>query len=212
MLELVRYREWTETLGEDREWKIQTFQNGFLAKLHEVSASFNSFVITKDFNRYFFFVDNVDVKGLKGSLYSIESPVEVNLCESYGDSVKEAIRNSTLCRKEEGEDEEVVTIHLDYDYSTKERMWWRSISRVKAVAERIARASMGVWYYLGGDNFVVFTNLKGLARAQGELRGLDVIKAGIGIGKTAREALKGSAEALKELRARRDKRVEVVHA
>ena len=211
MLELVKYREWTETLGEDREWRIQVFQNGFLARLHEVSAEFSSFVITKDYNRYFFFVDNVDVPRLRSGLYSLKTPVEAIVCESYGRSAKEALRNSTLCVREEGMDEEVVTIHLDYDYSTRERMWWKNISRVRTTAQRVAKASEGVWHYLGGDNFVVFTNLRGLAKAQGELSKLDVIKAGVGIGKTAREALKGSAEALKKLRARRDRRVEVVH-
>ncbi|MCD6084318.1 MAG: GTP cyclohydrolase IIa [Desulfurococcales archaeon] len=214
-IEFVGYREWTESLGPDREWYIQLVQ----ARLYEVVQSF-----VKDFNgmalplRYdiqlIFMPSEVNVKDfifeLKQYLIPYSpTPTKVVLC--CGKPI-EVLRK---CREVQGggdyyeevcgDDSQLVVAHADLNYftlRTRSQGAYNSFVVVLNLVSTIASElrDKAIVQYLGGDNLVAITSEEYLEDVLKSLTSKDSIKIGVGISKYPRKAFEAAAKALSILR------------
>lgn len=215
MLELVGYREWTESLGPDREWYIQLVQ----ARLYQVIQSF-----VKDFNgmalplRYdiqlLYLPSDIDVKDFVYQLkqylkpYS-PTPIRVTLC---CDDPVEALRrckelqySGDYYEEECRDDNELVVAHADLNYftlRTRDQGAYQSfivmLNLVGTIASELS--DKAVVQYLGGDNLVAITSEEYLEDVLSSLTSKDSIKVGVGVSKCPRRAFEAAAKALGILR------------
>jgi len=214
-IEFVGYREWTESLGPDREWYIQLVQ----ARLYEVVQSF-----VKDFNgmalplRYdiqlIFMPSEINVKDfifeLKQYLVPYSpTPTKVVLC--CGKPI-EVLRK---CREVQGggdyyegvceDDSQLVVAHADLNYftlRTRDQGAYNSFVVVLNLVSTIASElrDKAIVQYLGGDNLVAITSEEYLEDVLKSLTSKDSIKVGVGISRYPRRAFEAAAKALSILR------------
>jgi len=224
-VELYHYREWTETLGYDREWKIQMAQSKLSFFVNRFSSRINAFPLMTRMDRFLLIADGVDNRGLEFLFSRLKDISDTPLrgCLSFGTSLLEAERRASLCVRglEQGEisvndypDSEVVAVHADVDSFTEftERSStytsFRKSMEVMIGLQRVAEEMGGLVQYLGGDNFMIFTSregLKGLLESSPE-----GVKMGVGICENPRCAVARSTEALTRIRETRDTRWRIV--
>jgi GTP cyclohydrolase IIa len=107
----------------------------------------------------------------------------------------------------------VAIAHLDINNITGEtasdgvsRSYHRVLSLLGRIA-RIAEGGGGIAQYLGGDNILVILPPVNYMTVVERLVEEDDLKVGIGVSRTARDALRLAARALRELRHTRDRRI-----
>jgi len=214
VIRLVGYREWTESLGPDREHIIQLTQ----AKLHEALVrAFSGLGAFAHPARYDYMV--AITNGLSGEEIGTAvnevrkvSPVPVFSGTAAAESPREAERLAfklaldNTVRNISVVDEEVAMAHIDLVNSTEMTLEtsgygvyeyvWSIMSQV-----RISISSLGgLVFYLGGDNMVaVLGSNPNLMELEGMAKLLRV-RVGVGIARRSREAMKLATEALDELR------------
>jgi len=214
-LEFVGYREWTESLGPDREWYIQLVQ----ARLYQVVQSF-----AKDYNgmalplRYdiqlLYLPTDIDVKDFVFQLkqylkpYS-PTPTRVVLCCGNPIEVlrrcKELRCSGDYYEEECRDDSELVVAHADLNYftlRTRDQGAYQSFIVVLNLVSTIASelSDKAVVQYLGGDNLVAITSEEYLEDVLSSLTSKDSIKVGVGVSKYPRRAFEAAAKALEILR------------
>ncbi len=225
VLEQIGYREWTESLGSDREWLIQRVQAELYIALQDVASRYGAFSMPIRYDYMLILSSNVGYEAHVDILNVARSysKVKVRIASSCGINPLEAEAKAfkLLAETEIGgltytscPGEEVVAIaHLDLNNitgTTAQEGITRSYNKILGLLGRIAKIAEsegGITQYLGGDNILVILpplNYIGLTE---KLIGEDDLKAGIGVSRTAREALRLAAKALHELRLMRDKRI-----
>ncbi len=219
MLELSGYREWTESLGPDREWRIQVTQARVYAAVQEEAAQHGGFVLPMRYDYMLILSSGMTREQLWRVLRAASkvSPVPVRMgsaCSPTPLAAEQAAFSALQyagpgkveyeeCRWREG----AAVAHIDLNNVTGLTLRlgaYKAYRIVVEVAEKIAGRLVpagGVIQYLGGDNLLAILpvdgGIYGLVR---EAISFSDLKAGIGVSRTYRRALALAADALHAIR------------
>lgn len=225
VVELKGYREWTESLGEDREWIIQGSQASLYKALQEVAARRGGFVLPMRYDYMLVLSSNLDEEDHR-EIWEVarqNAKVRARLASSCERTPLEAEQKAWsmlksgekdfMYRRCEMEETSVVS-HLDVNYitaSTREEGVTRTYHSMLNLVGRlsdIAEPRGGIVQYLGGDNVLAVLPTEGYLNVTLSLMKEANIKAGLGVARRAREALALAARALHEIR--RERRVSLI--
>ena len=220
VIELVGYREWTESLGYDREWIIQRTQAELYRAAQLRASELGGFIIPIRYDYMLLLASNLSERDHRKILKTIKkySPVEPKMASACSETplAAEEAASNLLLQTKEGEvyydrcsRREVAVIgHVDADDITG---LTRSIGAYKAymkVLEVLSylRSGLSKWgaitEYLGGDNILTvlppsdFHQALEQIKEVGELK----LKIGVGVAPNFRKALILAAEALSDIR------------
>jgi len=216
---LLGYKEWTESLGYDREWRIQIVQSNLVKSLMEVCHEVEAFPLPLRYDSFLVIVDGVSNDNILKIINSIKSssPVKVKACVEYGKTPREAQERASECLNKNSEeinikeynDENVVSVHFDLNGFTeisKRESIYNTFIYIMDIYVKIAKFIYnlgGVIQYLGGDNILGFLNENNFEEVLNLVK--YNLKIGIGIAKTPMKAVTLAAEALDEIRKNREK-------
>ncbi len=205
------YKEWTESLGNDREWLIQRVQATIDKVASEEIAKCGGFYLPTRRDVLIFLLNNVPFECAKNALRALEkvSPVALRTSLGYGGTPLEALRQRRLSREPEAP---LAAVHIDMDaFSNHEHyVGYVNVIGIYSQILSLALGFGGLGAYLGGDNIIIFLDTKD-HNAFSELvsQMYPQFKIGIGIAKTPREAVAKAASSLAFLRRDRRKRIHV---
>jgi GTP cyclohydrolase IIa len=226
-MEFIGYKEWTESLGYDREWKIQDIQSSIYKVVNDEISRVGGFALPVRYDGLIILADGIP----SGSLLEIYtkvkeiSPSKVSACIGYGKTPREAEINAHNCilNSLSGEpkfdtfyDDNVVACHFDYNnftLLTRELSFYNAYMRIMRLYSKLSEIIYdigGITQYLGGDNMIAFIDEDTLDKIIKIVENMDEIKVGIGIGKNARSAMAGATRALDEIRSKREDKWKVV--
>lgn len=225
VLEQISYREWTESLGSDREWLIQRVQAELYLALQDIATRHGAFSMPARYDYMLILSSNVGYEELAEILDVAKSHSKVGVRMASSCDLNplgaEAKAFKLLSKTEVGgltytscPGEEVTAIaHLDLNNITEATAYEgvaRSYHRVLSLIGRlamVAESGGGITQYLGGDNILVILPPLNYISLTERLVVEDDLKAGIGVSRTAREALRLAAKALHDLRVARDRKI-----
>ncbi len=218
LIELVGYREWTESLGEDREWIIQYAQADTYRRLQHAAANLGAFVLPLRYdymlvvstglsqNEHMLILDEVRLSSrIPVRMVSIsgETP-RLIVEEAY--KLLDSVPLGTL-KFLPGNDGLSVMAHVDINGITGQTrreglinsllVIWEVISKVS----RVAYEHGGVAQYLGGDNIIVLLPDSNYEDFATDIVNKTDVKVGIGHAKRPRKAMELAARALHMIRA-----------
>jgi GTP cyclohydrolase IIa len=226
-VELYKYKEWTESLGYDREWIIQGIQHEVAMRANKVSAELGAFLLPLRYDFFALLVDGLRESELRFIFKEIGrvAPVPIRGCLGYGESFAEAQRHASLCLSDllPGEmkdgnykDEEVVSAHFDVDgFTSLTRVTsfydaFLNVNRLySSLSEKVYELG-GISQYLGGDNIIAFFGRKNVKDVIDLVHYIDNVKVGIGVGRNARFSMMNATEALERIRLSRNAKWEMV--
>ncbi len=220
VIEQVGYREWTESLGSDREWLIQVTQSRVYRAGQEAATEVGGFLLSLRYDIMLLLASNLsegDVRFVHDSVAKVAS-VKVRTASSCASTPLEAVDRAwrMLTSLSPGEveyepclgPEAVAVAHIDIDGITRLTrelgplktyyMVLNMIYRVKGEAEKLG----AIIQYLGGDNLLAVLPLsRDPIEATSRIVEGEGLKAGVGVAMKARESLALAAEALHRIRA-----------
>ncbi|MFP3231091.1 MAG: GTP cyclohydrolase IIa [Acidilobus sp.] len=217
LLELANYRQWTELLGSDREWRIQEGQSELYRRAQEVAASRGGLAIPL---RYDFLLvlssglSNGDIDYIVDSVRAV-SPVEVRGSTAAAESPAAAVSAAFASLRggavnEPGCDEELSVLgHVDLDDVTglTERTDpLEAFHRVQGLLGEVSREAKpygGIAQYLGGDNILVVMPVANYEELATRLSKVDRVKVGVGVSRTPRKAAELATRSLDWIRSNR---------
>ena len=221
VIELMGYREWTESLGPDREWLIQVTQARVYAAAQEEAARHGGFVLPTRFDYMIVLSSGMGRMELARVLSAAGeySPVPVRMgsaCSTSPLAAEEAAFNLLQEARpggvefEECRDTEAAAVaHIDLNNVTGLTLRIGAYKAFKIIIEIVERISStlaqagALTQYLGGDNLVAAMPVDPPEAAK-ELTlkavSLSDLKAGVGVSKTYRRALALAADALHAIR------------
>lgn len=216
LIELVGYREWTESIGDDREWRLQITQSEIYKQLQETTASLDGFIMPLRYDYMAVVASNMGEEELS-KIYEVAkeiSPVPVRVASACSDKPVDAVEESWRYLKAGGEfnyipcngEEVVVAGHFDINGITAmtRRLGvlttYSTMLHVVSEIETRAHYKGAIAQYLGGDNILVVLPYSNYEEIIQELVAVHDLKVGVGISTTARRALALAAEALHEIR------------
>lgn len=222
VLEQVGYREWTESLGSDREWLIQETQSHLYHGLQEEAAEIGAFVLPLRYDYMIMLASSLSMGEHERLLRraSSLSPVPVRMASSCALTPlrAEARASSRLRRLAPGTygysrcpgPEAIAVAHIDvnnFTFITLSTSTYKAFWHVRKLLLRLhsilARRG-GIVSYLGGDNVIAVLPVDEAETMIGEILD-EELKAGIGVASRAREALRLAAAALDNIRKSRVK-------
>ncbi|WP_460126041.1 GTP cyclohydrolase IIa [Stetteria hydrogenophila] len=218
VLELVGFREWTESLGPDREWIIQSVQARVYARVQEEAAKHEAIVLPARYDYMLILSSNVDARGLRRILRAAESvsPVPVRIgsaCSSTPLAAEEAAFNLLQDAKPGGleyggcrSEEAAAVAHVDLNDVTgltlklgAYKAYHMIVELVERVESMLIQAGV-ITQYLGGDNLLLVLPLNSARDLAREAVKISDLKAGVGVSRTYRRAMALATEALSEIR------------
>ncbi len=220
LIKLLKYREWTENLGSDREWKIQLVQSRIYHVLQSLFSKSGGFVIPLRYDYFIALSNGVSREIHEKILVDIESvaPYGVRIvslshkypftAQLYATRVIEHSTNKLVYI--DGVEDENVVIHIDFNniseltYSSSVFETYARITTIYSEITSYAARLGGITGYLGGDNMIVVLHMEALKEFLEILP--SYLKAGVGVSKSPREALSLAAEALTRIRRERSLR------
>jgi len=218
LLELVGYREWTESIGDDREWFLQKTQSLLYATVQDAAARRMGFVMPLRYDYMLVLASNLHRDDLEEVLDAAResSPVPVRMASACRFTPVGAVESSwsllagtkpgTLNYEGCDGDESIIVAHLDINditSMTSKVGVLRTYNAMLNLVSRIAQEAynMGaIAQYLGGDNILAVLPENGYRVVAEKLTSLDDLKAGIGVAATPRRALELAAKALHAIR------------
>jgi GTP cyclohydrolase IIa len=227
LMEFIGYKEWTESLGYDREWKIQDIQSSIYKVVNDEISRVGGFALPVRYDGLIILADGIP----SGSLLEIYtkvkeiSPSKVSACIGYGKTPREAEINAHNCilnslsdepKFDTFYDDNVVACHFDYNnftLLTRELSFYNAYMRIMRLYSKLSEIIYdigGITQYLGGDNMIAFIDEDTLDKIIKIVENVDEIKVGIGIGKNARSAMAGATRALDEIRSKREDKWKIV--
>jgi GTP cyclohydrolase IIa len=172
LAELMGYREWTESLGTDREWIIQAVQAEVYSKLQREASALDAYVLPL---RYDYFI--IVTTGLSRKEHArlldvarVESRIPVRMTSVCGDKPTEALGRaySMLSKVAPGEllfgecnDGLTVVAHVDINGISEETRRRGLVESIMIINDFISQTTQlairhgGIAQYLGGDNIIV---------------------------------------------------------
>ncbi|MET1101829.1 MAG: GTP cyclohydrolase IIa [Pyrodictiaceae archaeon] len=214
LLELIGYKEWTESLGFDREWSIQTIQSNIYAELQKAAASVEAFLIPLSMDNMILVLNGVRERAYN-ELYETASslspvPVGLTIIDTRDPILEVYPRGKPgLHIRTVNPVKPIAAIHVDMNYFSNLRRRTGSIASYIRIIDFYSRVSKklsgrpAIASYLGGDNLIVFTTpefVDDVVSIIFESMGEDDYKIGIGVAETPRRALRAAAKALGRLR------------
>ncbi len=220
VIEQVGYREWTESLGSDREWYIQMVQSRVYRAGQEAATRVGGFLLPLRFDIMLLIASRLSSKEVDIVHSAVEraSTVRVRTASSCGDTPLEAtdrawrllmdVRPGQMTFEPCDGDELVAVAHIDVNNITRLTrklgplrtyyMVLDTINRVRSVAEDLG----AVVQYLGGDNLLAILPPTGSVEtvARKLVEGPGDLKAGVGVAGRARDSLALAAKALHLIR------------
>ena len=222
LIKLRGYREWTESLGFDREWRIQATQSRIFSILSVEAASVDALAVPFRHDMHLVVASNVPEYRLRYlvSRLSLHSPVPVEYSIGCGPTPRDAIDAAFFsrgCNGAGGGPEAVLLAHVDLDditgFADKHGLYeaYLVVAELYSRLVEELREYGCIVSYLGGDNILVLLSPETDAiLALEDLVEEYNAKAGIGYGATGRIAAREATRCLDEIRAgRRASRVAV---
>ncbi len=229
LIELRGYREWTESLGEDREWAIQAVQSRVYRAAQEEAKEHGGFVIPLRYDYMVLLSSGLEEHSQRAVVRAVgeASPVPVRAASACAREPLEALRLAQrviprvplggveveACSGAGGM-EWTALAHVDINNIT--RATWESsaydaylrVLKLHHYLAEEAAASGAVVQYLGGDNILVVLPpedpMSLAARLLSSVEDLmgdrASLKAGVGVSRSPRKALALAARALHEIR------------
>ncbi|MCS7108979.1 MAG: GTP cyclohydrolase IIa [Sulfolobales archaeon] len=208
LIKLTNYKAWTESLGYDREWIIQTTQSRIYYELQTLSKEFNGFTLPMRYDiQVIMLPSNATLELFISQLREVIarwSPIEVEF-DVYCGLPHEILNNGF--KSAECVNKEVCVAHLDLNNFTSKsfkRGFYQPYVEVLSMISKLALKLMdkAVVQYLGGDNIVIVTAPRYVEDVIKESMNED-IKIGVGISEYPRKAFEYAAKALNVLRIER---------
>ncbi len=203
------YREWTESLGSDREWRIQARQSEVFAVLSVEAAGAGALAVPFRHDMHIVVASNTPRHRLEyiAARVSGAAPVPVELRVGCGASPAEALDNAFFSRDGCGAREAALLAHVDINDITgyaREKGVYNAYLAVSRLYSRLVEelSEYGALVsYLGGDNLLVLLPfeeepliiLEDVVEEMGA-------KAGVGYGVTGRAAAREATRCLDEIR------------
>ncbi len=214
VIRFVGYREWTESLGPDREWYIQVVQSKIYQVNQLYTAEYEGLALPLRYDiQLVILPGNINVKkyvnGLKYILkpYS-PTPLKVTLlCGPVPDVIEKVKTYEELgdyyepCRPVD-----VVVAHADLNYFTQKTFshgpYVTYVEMMKLVSHFAnVLENKAIVQYLGGDNLAIITSKEKMKDVIQTLTKWNGIKVGVGISPYPRKAFAMAAKALSKIRA-----------
>mgnify|MGYP001770653545 FL=1 len=215
LIELRGYREWTELLGSDREWRIQ----GAQARLYDVAMSAaarrGAMIVPLRYDYLLAVTSGLEEGSVKELIDEVASasPVALRHSSACSSSPSEAARKAfRRLRGEDGDEclgDAVAIAYVDIDDITgltENTDPLEAYSVIQGLLHRVSSIAVpagGVVQYLGGDNIMVLLPLDKYEAISADIASIARVKVGVGVGRTAREASALATAALDEIRADR---------
>lgn len=211
-VEFVKYREWTESLGKDREWFIQLTQSKVYQVIQSFASSHGGMALplrydyqiillpyeasTREFN-----------EGLKKVLLNY-APTPINTlvaCNKIKDLLKMDLNRENYREDVSCSPESLVVAHADlndFTKKTKSLGIYRTYAEILNVIAHYVKElrDVAIVQYLGGDNIVSICDEDSMQKVLEVLGGVNSIKVGVGVSKVPRKAFMLAAEALDAIR------------
>lgn len=220
IVEFVGYRFWTESLGSDREWIIQTTQASLYNLLHSEFSKIGCFLYHLRYDYMIFMDGNSKPKDYIRILEvaSKNSPVPVRISIACGKTPFEAQNNATrnlLSMEVQGliypisndcKLSPLAAVHVDFNdftlktYSKSIYETYDEILNFYIKFKKFINELGGLVFYLGGDNILAFLPLEALNKVTSYISEIPGVKSGIGIHKIPKNAVTLATKALDGLR------------
>ncbi len=214
IIKLLKYREWTENLGFDREWIIQLKQSQIYNLLQTLFSKKNGFVLPIRYDYYIALSNGINHDTHLEILTEIESITPhgvrvVSVSHKYP-AIAQLVASHLLHERKDKflfidsvEDENVIA-HIDFNYVTRYtestsvfESYMRIISLYYHITKYVFRLG-GITAYLGGDNMIALIP----SEQVNELLEImpSYLKVGIGVSNIPRKALQLASKALTMIR------------
>jgi len=213
LIVLQGYREWTESLGSDREWLIQLVQSRLYEVLQSLCKDFDGIAIPLRYDILLSLlppdVDIEEFSDIVRKSLSKYSPTPITIkacCGGLPEVINVCSKDldiDTIARCEEYE--ALVVAHADLNYFTETTIKDGVLNAYMGVLRYVSRildliGNKALIQYLGGDNVVALTSLKYLDEVIKAMTSFKNVKVGVGISLKPREAFMKAAQALSVLR------------
>ncbi len=212
LIELVKYREWTEELGYDREGVIQVKQSKLYGLLQEYFWEKECFVLPFRYDYYIVLSNGLTCNTLKNIIEKIKpyTPYGVRVVSTiHKYPVIALLRAHQILGKneffyEDGVEDNIVIAHIDLNKVTElavQTSIYESYLEIMTIYKYIndyAFKYAGITSYLGGDNVIAVLPIDRYEEFLNIIP--SYIKVGVGIAFKARKALELAAKALKNIR------------
>ena len=228
IIKITEYGPWTLTLGSDREHELQMLQAQLYKELQKLFSEKNCLVFSNRFDEFFVVTNGLTLKEhveiqkklaktsklkLSMSIGCADNPFDANL-KAYEGKMTPVIldKEHTIYGFVDGNAAQKVTImHFDVENITSKRKTKSPyeissiIFNLYAKMSEFFLAKKSLTFFMGGDNFMVVGTDDAKQNAQ---EFLELVKnefgitfnCGIGIGRTAREAVKLATKSLDTIR------------
>ncbi|ABU82528.1 GTP cyclohydrolase IIa [Ignicoccus hospitalis] len=199
------YREWTESLGDDREWKIQLKQAEIDMVATRAAKDVGAFYIPTRKDVLFFVLNGVEDPAPIFEEVSKVSPVPISVVVGCGRTPLAALNSRETCKVTSN----IAAIHIDINFFRTRDKYLGFVESVDLLDDIL---KIGIGYgsigtYLGGDNIVMFSDPSAAGELARLISSFYDVKVGVGIDKTPRGALELAARALRLLREDRTSKV-----
>ncbi len=217
IIRLIGYREWTETLGPDREHIIQGIQAQLHRELINEFSKANAWAHPLRYDYLFAITNGMNKEELMNIVKNLGeySPVPLS-SGTYADAnprvaEKEAFKLAIRAGPWESliggvNDDLVAMAHIDLVDSTSSTEWTSSYQLYEHIWNVINQVRLylapygGITLYLGGDNIISIVTPTIREKDLSPLSELINARVGVGIASNGRRAMKLATEALDSLR------------
>jgi len=216
IIEFRGYREWTESIGSDREWRLQITQSKIYLTLQEAAARVNGFILPLRYDYMLLVASGLSREAVEKVYHAAMgvSPVPVSMSTACGVNPRDAVERAWehlgarngLYLGEKCQEDYVVAAHFDINNITRRTRRQGLLDTYTTVLSLIARLQEeahrrgAVSQYLGGDNVLALLPLDDYEEIVNDMISFEDLKAGIGIASSSRRALTLAAEALHRIR------------
>ncbi len=213
-VEFVKYREWTESLGKDREWFIQLTQSKVYQVIQSFASSYGGIALPLRYDYQIMLLPyEVSVREFNEGLRKVllnYAPTPINTlvtCRKIKDLLKMDLSNENYQEDVNCLPESLVVAHADLnDFTKKTRSLgiYRTYSEILNVIAHYVKElrDVAIVQYLGGDNIVSICDEENMQKTLEVLGSINSIKVGVGVSKIPRKAFMLAAEALDTIRER----------
>lgn len=220
LIELANYRQWTELLGSDREWKIQETQSLLYLESQRAAAPLGGLVIPLRYDYAILLSSGLSDDEINEVLDKVReaSPVEVKAATAAAPTPAAAVtmafnrlRGRGQAQVEGCSDEVTVIGHVDLDNvtglteSSDPLEAFHSVEELLNNVIDISRSYGGIAQYLGGDNIMIVMPVSNFRELAERLASVDKVKVGVGVARTPRAAAQLATRSLDDIRSRRDR-------
>ncbi len=209
----VGYREWTESLGKDREWYIQVVQSRLYQVIQHISSEYEGLALPLRYDIQLIMIpSSVDASSFVGTLRNslkpyTPTPIRVTLLCGNIPEVLERVKNYEELGDywERCGPSKIAIAHADinnFTQATYDHGPYNTYVKVMDILSNYVKTlrDIAIVQYLGGDNIAAITSEGNVEQVIKVLTSVDGVKVGVGISEEPRNAFALAAEALAQIR------------